>query len=338
MLRRLTLLAWAIAIAGCAETKSNESADSTERPNLNTPAQVTVDESSDAVGPASSAQETTQPAAKPVGEDQNLNTNAIDRSASFTSPQPSRRESEDTNTQRSSTSDHSDQQSTFNQHMTAVHRAIEQKRWKEASRLLEEALQLQPNSNAAQDLRDFVASQQQLLDQQDLAERFTAAIQVEHWTEASKISKGIKTQDSATLEQIERSEILVTAEQLADRLLSDPKRLSRPSVQSEVSRLRSLTEDVDPGNRVGEKLSKLRKLSHRWTTPVVVNLNSDGNTTVILRPGRSLGQFRSQKIRLMPGEYVLIGRRDGFREVRRSLQLDPNGQPMNIEIKALERF
>lgn len=321
-LRRLTLLFCAVAITGCTETQSNGDADSTEQLNQIKAPQVTVDQSS----------------AKPVGEYQTLKTSTSDTSGSFTSSQPSTSESEETNTQKSTTSDSSDQQSTFNQQMTAVHRAIEQKQWKEASQLLEETLQLEPSSTAAQDLRDFVASQQQLLDQQNLAERFTAALQVEDWAEATEIAKGINTQDSSILAQIHRSETLVTAEQLADRLLTSPERLSRPSVQSEVRRLTSLTENIDLGKRVEEKLSRLSELSHRWTTPVVVNLNSDGNTTVLLRPGRSLGQFRTQKIQLMPGEYVLIGRRDGFREVRRSLRLDPNSEPKKIEIKAMERF
>ena len=222
--------------------------------------------------------------------------------------------------------------------MTAVHLAIQQKRWDEASHLLEEALQLEPNSTAAQELRDFVVMQQEILHQQELAQKFTDAIRIEQWSEAEEIAKNMKTQNSDIHEQIHRSKTLVNAEQLVDRLLSNPKRLSRPSGQSEVHRLTSLTENVNPGARVGEKLSRLRELSHDWTTPVVVNLNSDRHTTVILRPGRSLGRFRSQKVQLMPGEYVLIGRRDGFREVRRSLRLDPNDEPKTIEIKATERF
>ena len=338
VLRQLTLAICAVAIAGCAETRSNGDTDSTEQLNLDTASQAAVAKLPDAVDSEASNQESTEATSEPVVEKKSVNAVGVDTLVTATSSQSSQSESEEKNLQESSNSGFSDQQSTFNKHMTAVHRAIEQKQWDEASRLLEEALQLEPRSTAAQDLREFGAMQQELLHQQDLIKKFTTALQVEHWIEASEIAKDIKTQDSVTLEQIQRSKILVNAERLADRLLSDPKRLSRPSVQSEVERLGTLTENVNPGERVGEKLSRLRELSHRWTTPVVVNLNSDGNTTVILRPGKSLGRFRSQKIQLMPGEYVLIGRRDGFREVRLPLRLDPNNEPKTLEIKALERF
>ena len=92
------------------------------------------------------------------------------------------------------------------------------------------------------------------------------------------------------------------------------------------------------GKRIGEKIKRLNEVSRLWTTPVVINLNSDGYTNVMLRPGRNLGRFRAQTFQLMPGEYELIGRRDGFREVRQALRLDPNDEPKTIEIKASERF
>ena len=228
--------------------------------------------------------------------------------------------------------------STFNSLMTRIHQAIDQEQWEEAGRLLDEASQFDPKSVAAQDLRDLVTKQLERLHQRDLGQKFTEAIHAEEWIEASKIAANLETQDSAVLEQIQRATTLIEAEQLIDRLVANPERLSRPSIQTEVSRLRNLIAGVDPGQRVGEKSKRLNEMSRRWTSPVVVNLTSDGYTTVLLRPGRSLGRFRTQTIRLMPGEYELIGRRDGFREVRRSLPLNPDDETKSVEIKANERF
>ena len=222
--------------------------------------------------------------------------------------------------------------------MTSVHQAVDVEQWDEAMRLLEKALQINPDSVVAKDLQDFVTRQLELQRQQNLAEGFIAAVRSERWTDASEIAKNMKTQNSQILEQIKLSETLITAEQLVDRLLANPQRLSRPSTQNEVNRLRNLTDNIDSGERIGKKLRRLDEMSRLWTTPVVINLNSDGYTNVILRPGRNLGRFRSQKVQLMPGEYELIGRRDGFREVRQSLHLDPNAEPRDIEIKASERF
>lgn len=329
LLRRLAVLTCAVVIAGCAETPPDQTTDSNEQVSANTASQNPVYEITNGEENANSEPIVVNQPVNPVVDDDSA------LSPSHQSPKPNARATEQS---ASPIAEISEEQSSFNKHMSAAHRAIEEEQWEEASRSLDVALQLNPSSAAARDLQELIATQQELLLQRDLLHRFTAAIQVERWKEANEIAKNMKTQNPATLAQIQRSKTLVSAEQLVDRLLFEPKRLSRPSVQSEVRRLGSLTENVDPGKRVGEKLSRLRELSHRWTTPVVLNLNSDGATTVILRPGRSMGQFRTQKIQLMPGEYVLIGRRDGFREVRRSLLLNPSSDPTTVEIKATERF
>ena len=324
VLRRLILLTCAVAVVGCAETRTNGTTVSVEQSDSATTSQDMLVETSDVKNPVAEGEESS---------------NSVDASSESVAAErsPNAEENKARN-QETLKSDVSKTQPTFNKLMTAAHHAIEQKHWKEAHRLLEDSLQIDPSSTAAQDLLVFVARQQNLLHQQDLAERFTAAIQAERWTEANQIAQKMNTQSSEVLEQIRRSETLIDAEKRADRLLSKPERLSRPSTQTEVTFLRNLTDSVDLGNRIGEKLTRLTEMSRRWNTPVVINLNSDGYTNVILRPGRNLGRFHAQTFQLMPGEYELIGRRDGFREVRQALRLDPNDEPKTVEIKASERF
>ncbi len=336
LLHRLTSFAFACAIVGCAETQTDVSNESLDQPNPTTVSQSSLTEVDIVTEPTVQDDQSSNPQSESLSETQSLK--PVTNSEPATADQTSDEVEHAIQEQRTVVAGVSKKQANFNKLMTAAHRAVDQKDWEEASRLLKETLQLAPTSTAAQDLMDFVGRQQELLIQQGLSERFNAAIHAERWTEASELAKNMNTQDSDVLKQIQRSETLINAEQLADRLLSNPERLSRPSTQTEVSRLQNLTDNVDLGKRVGEKLLRLNELSRRWTTSVVINLNSDGNTTVILRPGRSLGRFRTQKIQLMPGEYELIGRRDGFREVRRSLRLDPESEPKTIEIKVSERF
>ncbi len=336
LLHRLTSFTFACAIVGCAETHSDVPIESLDQANPPTVSQRSLTDVANVAEPTIQDDRSSNPQSDRSSETESLKpiTNSEPATADRTSDEVGHAIKE----QRTVVARVSKKQATFNKLMTAAHQAIDQKDWEKASRLLKETLQLEPTSTATQDLMDFVVRQQDLLIQRDLSERFTAAIQAERWTEASELAKNMNTQDSDVLKQIQRSETLMSAEQLADRLLSNPERLSRPSTQTDVSRLQNLTDNVDLGKRVGEKLLSLNELSRRWTTSVVINLNSDGNTTVILRPGRSLGRFRTQKIQLMPGEYELIGRRDGFREVRRSLRLDPDSEPKTIEIKVSERF
>lgn len=335
---RLFVLLCLVVIAACAETQTGTHVESDQKLNPDSETQSSIDDSTHisvltVLEEAPSGTSTTQVA---VGQSTD-SPRVIDPTRTQTD-RTSKSVENETGPSETSSTGISQTQSAFNRLMTRIHQAIDQEQWEEAIRLLDEAEKLNPNSHAAKELRDFVGMQREQLQQQILAEKFVKAIDREEWTEASKIAANMKTQDSVILAQIHRSKTLIEVEDLTERLAATPERLSRPSIQAEVSRLRSLITDVDPGERISEKLARLNEMSQLWTTPVTISLSSDGYTTVILRPGRSLGRFRSQTVQLMPGEYELIGRRDGFREVRKSLQLNPNSEPTTVEIKASQRF
>ena len=331
---RLALLVCAVVLAGCADTRPTKATAPADPTDSSTASMDSVDARTEGATLADRSDEAELPADSKEAVKRSQDDES-DQDAGKSTPTSG---AKTTARQGTSVGGVSSTQSTFDRLMTEAHRAIDQEQWDKASRVLEETLQLKPNSVAAQDLRDSVARQRELIRQQDLTQTFAVAMRDERWTDAKEIAQNMKTQNSDVLKQIRRSEILANAEQLADRLLANPQRLSRPSTQNEISRLRNLTANLDMGRRVGEKVERLNELNRRWTIPVVINLNSDGRTNVILRPGRSLGRFRSQKIELMPGDYELIGRREGFREERQSLRLSPNMEPKTIEIKASERF
>lgn len=338
MLYRFYVLLCIVAIAGCAETQSNDRVESEDTLNPATESHNSVDDSTKLTALTVLEDEPTDVSITPETVDQSTDSPHVNQPPQTQPDRTTESGEMATGKRETSHSDTSHADSIFNRQMTRIHQAIDQEQWEEAGRMLEETLRVTPNSALALDLQDFVAKQKERLYQRTLAQDFAAAMHREEWIEASKVAVNINTQDSALLEQIQRSKTLIEAEQLADRLAAKPERLSRPSIQAEVSHLRNLIADVDPGERVGTKITRLNEVSQLWTTPVEVILNSDGYTTVILRPGRSVGRFRSQTVQLMPGEYELIGRRDGFREVRKSLLLHPNSEPKTVEVKAFERF
>ena len=336
--RWLFVLLCVVAIVGCAESQSSSEVETTKQRNAATESQDSVDSSTHVTALTVLEEVLPESSTTPVAMDQSVDSPLVNDSSPAQTERASETDNRETEESKTLDSAISQTQSTFNRLMTRIHQAIDQERWEEAEHLLNETLKLNPNSDAAQELVDLVATQLELRHQRELAGNFASAMQREEWIEATEIAVNMRTQDSALLEQIQRAKTLIESEQLADRLVANPERLSRPSVQTEVSRLRNLIADVDPGQRVGDKLARLNEMSRRWTTPVKISLSSDGYTTVILRPGKSLGRFRTQTVQLMPGAYELIGRRDGFREVRRSLLLNPNSETSTVEIKASERF
>ncbi len=222
----------------------------------------------------------------------------------------------------------------FNSLMTTAHDLIVKERFAEAQRTLDEALKLDPNSVAAQELRIFTT--QRLV--QIRFDRFHTAMQEERWEDAASIAKALHNESASFKAAAQRSVALIEIEALADRLIDNPNSLSHPSIQVEVSKVQAAGKRLDVGERIAQKISRLNELSDLWTTPIVLQLNSDGRTDVILRPGKKLGKFFERKIELMPGEYRLIGRRNGFHEVNRELLLQPQDSALTVEIRATERF
>jgi hypothetical protein len=63
---------------------------------------------------------------------------------------------------------------------------------------------------------------------------------------------------------------------------------------------------------------------------VPVTLTSDAATEVTISQLGALGKFARKEVQLRPGRYVLIGSRDGRRDVRRELMVVPQMPPVEI--------
>ena len=73
-------------------------------------------------------------------------------------------------------------------------------------------------------------------------------------------------------------------------------------------------------------------------TPIRVALASDNATDVqIYRIGK-LGFFEQKDLELMPGRYTVVGTRQGYRDVRKELNLTPGSAPPTLVVRCEERI
>jgi hypothetical protein len=70
--------------------------------------------------------------------------------------------------------------------------------------------------------------------------------------------------------------------------------------------------------------------------PVAVQFESDNQTTVVIYKVGNLGTFSSRSLELRPGPYVVVGTRDGYRDVRRNIRVDPAGNMPPVVIRCEE--
>ncbi len=95
---------------------------------------------------------------------------------------------------------------------------------------------------------------------------------------------------------------------------------------------------ADPGSRLKGQISALDGLIHKATTPVTVELKSDQQTEVtVYRVGR-LGTFDAKELQLRPGQYVAIGSRDGYRDVRKTFTVQPGRAPDPVSVVCTEQI
>ena len=119
--------------------------------------------------------------------------------------------------------------------------------------------------------------------------------------------------------------------------LRRPERLSAEVVAREAERTLALAEEVEqPGPRLRQQRAALERILKDARTTVDVPLVSDGVTEVeVLRVG-TLGTFRKKEVALRPGSYVVLGKRRGYRDTRKTLVVSPGGRPAPLDVRCDE--
>jgi tetratricopeptide (TPR) repeat protein len=119
--------------------------------------------------------------------------------------------------------------------------------------------------------------------------------------------------------------------------LQRPERLSAEAVAREAESILERAREAAPaGPRLQQQTAALERLVQEARTPVDVRLVSDGLTDVsVLRVG-TLGTFRDKKVALRPGSYVVLGKRQGYRDSRQTLVVTPSRVPPPLEVRCRE--
>jgi len=119
--------------------------------------------------------------------------------------------------------------------------------------------------------------------------------------------------------------------------LRRPERLSAGAVAREAERALGRVDDVEqPGPRLRQQRAALEQLLKSAQTPVGVPLVSDGETEVVVLRVGTLGTFRKKEVPLRPGSYVVVGRRRGYRDTRKTLVVSPGGTPAPLDVRCDE--
>jgi tetratricopeptide (TPR) repeat protein len=166
--------------------------------------------------------------------------------------------------------------------------------------------------------------------------------EAEKWDEALALYREVLARD-ATLrfaqDGLARSERRAAIDHELRDYLARPARLTAPTVQQAARRALARGESSAAGApRLQQQLAQLRAQLEQLAVEVRVAITSDNSTKVSLAPLGELGNFSSRELQLPPGHYTVVGRRDGFRDVRYEFEIAPGQGAAALSVQCTERI
>jgi hypothetical protein len=164
----------------------------------------------------------------------------------------------------------------------------------------------------------------------------------ESWDDARALYRNVLARD-ATLhfaqDGLARSERRAALDHELRDYLARPERLLAPPVQQAAQRAIARGEASAAGApRLQQQLQQLQARLAQLAVEARLTITSDSSTRVSLAPLGELGSFSSREVRLRPGRYVAVGRRDGFRDVRREFEIPPGQSTVLLSVLCTERI
>ena len=230
-------------------------------------------------------------------------------------------------------------QQRFTGAMTAGYAALAQAEFERAKDQFEAAARLQPGApepSAALAELEQARTQARLLSIREQAER---AAQEERWQDAIALFNEALAIDALILyanEGIARAQPRADLDKRLDAIVTEKNRL----IDRRVLRLAQETLDEaqkvpSPGTRLQRQIVTATATIDYATTPVTVEMNSDGLTDITVLRVQRLGLVQQQILTLRPGTYTAVGMRNGFRDVRIQFEVKP-GQLNAIDVRCVE--
>jgi tetratricopeptide (TPR) repeat protein len=125
-----------------------------------------------------------------------------------------------------------------------------------------------------------------------------------------------------------------------DAFLAAPGRLSAAGPREHAHQLLAAAAGFDAGSepKLAEKVARLATALKVAETPMPVTLRSDNLTEVTVYKVGRFGRFTSRDLQLPPGDYVAVGQRVGYRDVRVEFTLIGGEEAAPVTIRCREKI
>ena len=204
----------------------------------------------------------------------------------------------------------------------------------------DDALRAFPNDAAALAGRQQTEQARTLAEIDALREAAAAQMRAEQWADALATFERALAIDPSLQFASEGRDAVAARKALIDameRIVADPTLLSADREFEAAGR--TLAEAAalrDAGDTFTARLARFEAVLERAAVPVPLVLLSDNATEVTIHKVGAMGAFERRELALRPGRYVIVGSRDGCRDVRKEIVLAADTAP--VDIRCMERI
>jgi len=166
--------------------------------------------------------------------------------------------------------------------------------------------------------------------------------QNEQWHKALGNYRKLISEDASLVKALTgkaRTEARAQLDDQLQELLDDPLSLGQPKrnqyARKVLADARALKADTP---RLQGQIEQLETALTQSLIPITVRLQSDATTHVTIYHVGQLGNFSEREIALKPGRYTVVGTRQGYRDVRREIVVDPASSTPVVTIQCAEKI
>jgi len=225
--------------------------------------------------------------------------------------------------------------------MSSGYKKLQQNKYDQALVFFNQAKQIKPTSaQVVQAIKQSKNERMQVI----ISLKFEQAqghIQQEDWSKAlDKYNEIILLDKSLLQAQIGmlKSTARLTLSERLNNFIDYPERLSNKNVYQQALLAKQDAMNIQrPGSKLLQQINSINQLMVKAKIPLLVTIESDNHTMVTLYRSKQLGKFKAKELSLTPGEYTLVGSRDGFRDVRQEFILNADKSHPTIVIQCSER-
>jgi len=225
--------------------------------------------------------------------------------------------------------------------MSSGYKELQQNKYDQALVFFNQAKEIKPTSAAVvQAIKQSTNERMQAKISIKL-EQAQKHIKQENWSKALNKYNEILLLDKSLLQAqvgVLKSTARLTLSDQLNNFIDNPERLSNKNVYQQAQFAKQDAMKIEyPGEKLLQQITSINQLMIQAKIPLLVTIKSDNQTMVTLHRNGKLGRFLAKELSLTPGEYTLVGSRDGFRDVRQAFVLHADESHPTIVIQCSER-